>query len=353
MPLYFKTRSRRKKNLREELLDKRIKGDKIKILSQKSNDTFLNSTPDSLKGSFLLNKLDNPLFKPIFGRRSKTSSSLSKVIDISDSEDDEEEGEESDDSLSIISVNKSVSSTSKTTVSKPRSIRFGSSFFTRRGNKKKHLNLHLSSSSSSSSSSSNIDSSEELEVETLTKYENDNEVENINQNNNITQSQNYLLYTHKGKPVRVKFCYDYLLISPVYYKLSLSRRRSKVQNCKTIYYEDLALWTNNDECLRLVHIKNKETALQERNEIKLFVSKKKRQITLKQINQELKDKISILVANKKSISLTEAQQLLNQNNTQADLQKVVQKIDRSAEKAIVRNYSNQSLVSQNFELLNV
>lgn len=394
MPLYFQNR-RRKKTLREEVLRSKAPrrltesdGDEdcqsvVSLRSNKtrkssSNDSFINTTPSSLKGSFLKNKLDNPLFKSLFFKKSTSTSTLSKVFNASDSEEEEEEGEDEEDFLESDSeTEKGVESEQETeakwsflsltrsrrrnSFSANRSRRFGSSFLfkNKREKKRSALRMQLRLSDRSNSSQSSTDSalsssneeSEENEVDTLTKLEDDGENVNSSNENNFNLArdltrESYLLYTHKGQAVRVQFFFDYLLISPVIYKLSLSRPKSKP---RIIYYEDLALWTNNTDCLRMVHIKNKNTAKQERSEIKLFISKKKKSVTASQLNDELKDRVSVLMAGKMNIEVSEARQLLNQNNTAEDVDRVVQKIDRNGEKCIAHSYANLSEIELNLK----
>lgn len=349
------------------MLQKRVKNklDRTSTVSTKSSKSFLSSTPVSLKGSFLRNKLENPLFSPFFGKRNISSSSLSKVFNAnaSDSEeeeideetvysDSEEEGEitetEPDSRWSLLRLRKKRRNSLPVTTSTQKA-RFGSSFFSRRNKQapkpsKLRLELRLSSDSNTSNSS-NISSSEESEdVEILTKFE---------EENNSINTKGYLLYTHKGQAVRVQFKFDYLLISPVFFKLSLSRQRSRIKP-RIIYYEDLALWTNNAECLRLVHIRNKHTALQERSEIKLFVNKKKLVVTTLELNEELKDRVSLLMASKMNLPPEEAKKLLRQTNSEADVDRMVQKIDRDCEKHLVQSYT-KNLISEEpcYDLMNV
>lgn len=303
MPLYFQTKRRRKRTLREQMLDKKYnkfintQEEEPDVEYSRKTTNTLSSTPASLQGSFLRNKLDNPLFQRT---DSVTSSRLKNVREASDSEEDSD----SDDSSS----EESVTDVACDKNAKIRSRRFGSSFFTK---------ARISSDSSSSNSS--------------------NDEENKQNSGN---TRDYLMYTAKGQAVKVQFLLDYLQISPVYYKLSLTRQKLKT---KLIYYEDIAYWTSNSTCLRLIHISNIDTILQKRSEIKLYLPKKKRNVRIDQVLGDFKEKISVLLSNKYNIDIEKAISLLNKSNSTKDINKVVQIIEKKNNKCLV----------QNFDLLNV
>lgn len=465
-------RRRRRKSLREEFLSSKATrnriGDDMDLnldllgRSDKPNleDSYLTSTPASLKGSLLRNKLDNPLFKPLskhsrlsltgYGSFSKKSA-LKKVQNASDVDEEEESeqdddgydedgedetyyDEEADDEAELEAETKPKSrildlskfkaqklrrlKRGRSIVSRNNSSRsrfgVGSSFFdstmkrnflfpnrtyssssraakmrgksaksplskktfnatwtrTRRQNRN-NRNLRVSTDSNSSNSSNytsydnDVDSDD---VDILTKLEDSNSsLEKVSSSSSFTESKGHVLYTHKGQAVRLQFFFDYLLISPIVSKLSLSltaprhaKQGSKAKpKPKIVYYEDLASWTNNDSCLSLIHIKQKHTAQQQRTEIKLFVNKKKVVATPKQLNEELKDRVSVLIAGKMNCSTTEARKMLERNVTEDEVLKVVQKIDRSGKKCLAQSYTRHlnlveaSAPANSYQILNV
>lgn len=327
---------KKKRTLRRHVAEKRApmksKSDILERIDSRNSKDSLTSTPASWTGSFLRNKLDNPLFKPLFSRKNRSYPGVTRVFEDSDSEDEDSCSESEEDSVSEVSNIEAQHRWRLFRNNRRQSLtkRLGDSLFTKRHRKLPKSKLRLQRRISSSSSNSSASTATDVEVETLNKLED----ENMNVNN--TTSKGHLLYTHKGQAVRVQFNYDYLLISPVIHKLSLSRQRLTP---KTIYYENLALWTNNDDCLRLIHMKNKDTKLQERAEIKLFLSKKKKTVTIQQLSNELKDKISVLMTSKLNIDVNSAKKMLEQKNTTKDVNRVVKQIDRATEKSLAQNFS--------------
>lgn len=452
---------RRRKTLREEVLSSKAKAtsllfnlendsknktgrrdlleDNESVHSFQSTESFLGSTPSSLKGTFLLNKLENPLFRPLISSfsslsisNSKKSSALKKVKNASDFEfdgeseedDDEDTGYDQEEELEedeLIETESSVRNPPKpshriislTSFKRSRLRRSSvASSKRKRGEKSTRSAMNylehkvtrvrwnlfpsrygentkerstplrrkrtfaqrkrMSSDSNTSHSSvySSYDNESELErdvegekaVGTLTKIE-ENLREASTRKAKKDEKESYLLYTHTDEPVRLQFFFDYLLISPIASKLSLSlspagyryrKNRSKYKlKPRIVYYEDLASWTNNSYCLRLTHIKNKNTADQERSEIKLFVNKKKVVATPERLNNILKNKVSVLISGKLNCSVAEAREMLERNVSEQEMKKVVQEIDRSGERCITESYTKNLLEAPTYELYNV
>lgn len=304
-----------------------------------SNGSFLNSTPASLKGSFLRNKLENPIFRSFFNSKKSSSKQVFNSSDL-DSEGSELDSSE-DEGDRRIELERDIEP--RWSLFRRRGSKSRPSFFERRGlfsskSKRSPLrnlqNNRLSSDSSKSESDSSRSSESDNDmddIDTLTKLEASAET-----------CDAFLLYTHKGEAVRAQFFSDYLLLTPIEKKRRKTRQKNQLMKKKAtaIYYEDLALWTNNDECLKLVHISKKHTALQERSEIKLFVNKKKVEVRPSELNEILKDKVSILLSNKLGVGLEEARKQLEQSVTETDVDRVVEEIDREGEKRLAKSFAN-------------